>query len=101
MPNVWLQQVGAEKLENNPSIPEKEEQAVATEGKVIADYEQDIDYEPERSDPEIKLSKHEGEGENSDEKYVKMELPCQETMWERSINHKVAQQILCTLSMRI
>ena len=51
---AWSQPEDAEETETNLSVPQQEEQADATEGKVIADYGLDVDYEPEWSDPEIK-----------------------------------------------
>ena len=35
-----------------PSVPQQEGQTNAIVGKVIADYELDVDYEPEGSDPD-------------------------------------------------
>ena len=37
--------------EINPRFPQQEEWADTIEGRVIADYKLDIDYEPEGSDP--------------------------------------------------
>ena len=68
---AWLQQEGAEDPQTKPSVPWQEEQPEATEGKVIADYDLDVDYESEGSDPEIKPVDE--EDENSDTEYVKME----------------------------
>ena len=39
------QQEVAEESETNPSVPQQEEQPDSTEGKVIADYDPDLDYE--------------------------------------------------------
>ena len=50
-----------------------EQPADATCGEVIVNYDPDIDYEPEGSDPNIKAVHK--EEENSDAEYVKMELP--------------------------
>ena len=47
----------------------------------------------EGSDPEIETVNHEGMEENSNAEYVKMELPHQWTMWQRTMKWKVAKQI--------
>ena len=62
-------QEGAEEPETNPSVPQKEEQRDAREGKVTAVYDPNADYEPETSDPDN------GGEENSDAKYAEMKLP--------------------------
>ena len=36
-----------EEPETNPSVPQQEEQSDTREGKVIADFNPDVDYEPE------------------------------------------------------
>ena len=41
---AWLQPESAEEIETNPSVPKKEEQPNATKGKVLVDYNPDIDY---------------------------------------------------------
>ena len=49
-PMPWSLQEGTEEPETNPSVPQQEKQPDAAEGKVIADYDQDISYEG----PELK-----------------------------------------------
>ena len=44
----------AEEPETNISVPQQEEHRDAREGDIIADYDLDIYYEPEGSQPEIK-----------------------------------------------
>ena len=44
---LWPQQEGAEEPESNWSVPKHEEQPDAAAGKVIADYNLGINYEPE------------------------------------------------------
>ena len=41
----WSQQQGAEEPETNTSVPQQEEQSDATEGKVIADNNPNVDCE--------------------------------------------------------
>ena len=41
-PTPWRQQGGTEKPKSNISVPQQEEQAGATEGKVVADYNPDL-----------------------------------------------------------
>ena len=65
---VQLQPEGAEEPQTNTSVPQHEEQADATKDKVIADYEQDVEYEPEGLGPVIKPDTR--EVENSDEEYA-------------------------------
>ena len=71
-PMPWPQQGCAEEPETNISVHQQEGQEDATQGEVIADYELDVDYKPEASDPDFEAV-HEEE-ENSDAEYVKMEL---------------------------
>ena len=72
-PTVHSQPEGAVESETNPSVPQWEEQADTIDGKVIADYEPEIDYEPEGSDPENGPDAQ-AEEENSNPEYAKMEL---------------------------
>ena len=66
------QQGGAEEPETNTNVHQQEEQTDAAEGEVIADYNLDVDYKPEGSEPEIKtVNKKE---KNSDVGYAKMKL---------------------------
>ena len=46
-------QRGTEEPETNVSIAQQQEQRDAREGKVIADYDLDVDYKSEGSDPDI------------------------------------------------
>ena len=70
---LQLQPEGTEEPQTNISIPQQERQLDAAEGKVVADYELDINYQSEGWDPEIEAV-HDKE-ENSDAEYAKMELP--------------------------
>ena len=63
----WPQQGGAEELESNSSVPQ------AKGGKVIADYDPDVDYNPEGSDPDVEAVNE--EEKNFDAEYAKMKLP--------------------------
>ena len=67
----WLQQGGTDEPEMNISFPQQQEQAYAKRGEAIADYDLDVDYKPDESDPEIKA--FDEEEKNSDADYVKME----------------------------
>ena len=51
----------------------------------------DKNYETEGSDPKIKSVNHVDEEINSNADYAKMELPCQGTMFQRSMNHQVVE----------
>ena len=62
-PTMQSLQRGAGELETNCSVPQQEEQTDGTGGKVIADYDSNVDYEPEGSDP--KIDKVDEEVENS------------------------------------
>ena len=68
-----LQQGGTEEPETNPSLPQQEEQPDATECKLVADYNLDVDYEPEGSVSYIKAVDE--EEANSNAEYAKIELP--------------------------
>ena len=69
----WSEQEGAGEPETTVSVPQQGGEAEATRGKAIADYDLDIEYKPEGSDPDIKAADE--EEENSDAEYAKMELP--------------------------
>ena len=71
-PTPCPQQGGTEEPETNISVPNKR-QSDTTGGKVIADYDLDVDYKPERSDPVIEAVDE--EEEISDVEYGKMRLP--------------------------
>ena len=77
--------------ETNVSASQQKGEADTTRGKAIADYNPDIDYQPEGSDPEIEAVNE--DEENSDAKYVKMELPQARTLHQRTINLKVTERI--------
>ena len=49
-------QGGTDETETNPSVPEQEVHRDTREGKVITDYNPDVDYKPEWSDPDIKAA---------------------------------------------
>ena len=84
-------QGGAEEPETNPSVPQQEEHRDAKDGKVIADYDPDMDYRPERSDSDIKaIDEEEG---NSVAEYAKMELSQDGTLCQRTMDCKVAELI--------
>ena len=69
----WSQQGGTEESETNVSVSQQGGQADTTRGKAVTDYDLDIDYKTEGSDPDIKPVNE--EKENSDAEYAKMELP--------------------------
>ena len=60
------------RAETNPNVSKQKEWTDVTEGKVIVDYELDLDYKQGGLDPEIEPVDHEGEEENSNEQYSKM-----------------------------
>ena len=59
--------------------------------KVIADYDPDINYEPEESDPDIKAVNE--EEENSEAEFAKIDLPQIRTVHQMSMNHKISERI--------
>ena len=89
-PRPWLQQKDIEEPETNSSVPQHEEQIDAAECEVLADYNSDINYKPEGSDPDIDAVHK--EEENSYAEYVKMKLQVG-TLHQRTINCKVAERI--------
>ena len=87
-PTARLQPKGTEETETNTSVPQEEEQADATESKVIANYKLEVDYKPERSNPEIKPVNHVEEGMmHSDTEYAKMEI-FHEGTFKQHITHQ-------------
>ena len=86
-PTAWSQPEGAEGPETNAIIPQQEYQPDTTEGKVIADYGLDIEYEG--SEPKNEPDVQEEKEENSDAEYVNMEVPCDETFCQRMMPHNV------------
>ena len=65
--------MGTEKPVTNVSVAQQEEHRDVREGKAVTDYDPDVDYEPDGSDPYIKAINE--EEVHSDAEYVKMELP--------------------------
>ena len=59
----WSQQGGRDESEVNLSVPQQEMQAVTTRSKALADYDLEVNYKSEGTDPEIKAVNEE---ENSD-----------------------------------
>ena len=57
----------------------------------MADYDLDVDYEPEKADPDIKLVNE--EEKDSDAEYAKMDLPLVGTLCHRMMNHKCCRRI--------
>ena len=82
-PTPRSQQEGAEEPERDP---QQGEQPDTTEGKDIADYNPDIDYEG--SEPKVEPDTKEQREDDPDAAYMKMEMPrngilCQRMMpWE-------------------
>ena len=91
-PKAWLQPEGAEETQKNINVPWQEESSDAAEDESITDYELDVDYKPEGSDPEIKADAQEEE-RNFNAEHIKMELPQQGTLHQRPLNHRVAEKI--------
>ena len=75
---------GCPKLDHNLNVPQQEEQSDAIDGKVLADCKPDIDNEPEGSDPLIELVDYIEEDPYTE--YLKMEIPCQGTVHQRSMS---------------
>ena len=50
----WLHQKRTAEPETNVSVPKKGGQADTTSCKGVADYDQDVDYEPKGSNPDSK-----------------------------------------------
>ena len=64
-PTAWSQQEGIEEPDTNPSVSQQEEHPYATKGKVIADYDPDVDSEG--SEPMNDPDGQEKKVESSDE----------------------------------
>ena len=63
----------AKEPETNPSVPQQEEHPDATEGKVMVDYNPNIDYY--LSEPRNEPVAQEEKEENSDAEHGNMEIP--------------------------
>ena len=91
---AWLQPEGKEEPETNPTVSQHEVQSDTTEGKVIADYNSDVNYEG--SEPEDEpVAQEEKEG-NSDAEYANMEISYAGTFCQRMMplnNMWMIQQI--------
>ena len=72
--------------------PQQEEQSDPAEGKVIADYGPDVDYEG--SEPEVEPDAQEQREVNSDTEYAKMKLPRDETLCQRMMPWEMYMGIL-------
>ena len=78
MPDIRSQQ----EVEKEPDIdPQQEGQLDATEGKDIADYDQDIVYEA--SEPKVELVAQVKREVDTNAEYVKMEIPHGGTLRQR------------------
>ena len=73
-PTAQLQPEGIEKPVIYPSVPWQEEQSDAKKGKIVADYNLDVDYTG--SEPKNELVTQEEKEENSDTVYMNMKIPC-------------------------
>ena len=86
-PTARLQLEDDEEPETNPSVPHQEVQPDAAGGKVIADYNLDIDYEG--SEPKNEPVAQEEKEENSNAEYENMEIPQARTFYQRMMPHDV------------
>ena len=71
---AWLQPDGTIEPKNSTSFLQLKEQEDVKNSKVIVDYEQNVDYEPEGADPNDKPVTREEEEEHSNADFAKMEL---------------------------
>ena len=88
-PTPWPQE-GADEPETNVSVARQGGQRGAREGKEIANYDPDVDYKSEGSDPDIEAVNE--EEENSETEYAKMDLPQDRTLPERTIIPKLQKE---------
>ena len=77
-PTARSQQEGTEEPERDP---QQEDQLDATEGKDIADYNLDIDYEV--SEPKVKQSAQKQMEVDPDAEYAEIEIPQDGTLCQR------------------
>ena len=87
----WSQQEVAGQPETNVSVPQQGGQTDASRDGEVADYDLDVDYKPEGSEPDIKAVNE--EEENSNAEYVKMELHSCGTLCQMTVDHKVVERI--------
>ena len=87
----WSWQGGAEKPESNSSVPQQEGHTDTTGGKAVADYDPDIDYQPEGSDPQIEAVNK--EEEISDAVHGKMRQPQDMTLHQMTIDCNIMKRI--------
>ena len=83
------QQEGAEEPERDP---QQGEQLDATEGKEMADYNLDVDYE--RSELEVEPDTQEQREVDPDAKYAKLEMPQNGTLCQRMMPQDVYMGIM-------
>ena len=88
-PTPWPPE-GTGEPETNVSVPQKGRQIDAKEGKSAADYDPDVDYESEGSNPDIEAVNE--KEENSDAEHAKLELRQARTLCQSTMNCKVAKR---------
>ena len=82
-----MQPEGVEKPENIPSDPQQEEHPDTAEGKVIACFNLNVNYEG--SEPKNETVAQEENEEHSDAEYEKMEIHHAGTFCQRMMHHNV------------
>ena len=90
-PISWPQQEDTEELETNHIVPQQEEQLDAAEGKVIADYDLDIDYEG--SEPKNEPVTQEEKDKDPNAECASMKILCTGTFCQRMILCNVLKSI--------
>ena len=90
-PTAWLKLNDKEEPATNPSVPQQDVQPDAAEGKVIADYDPNVNYEG--SEHENEIVGQEEEEKNSNAEYVNMKIPQAGTFHQRMMPCNVMQRI--------
>ena len=85
---------GTEESQTNPSVPQQEEQADATEAEVRADYELNIYYE--ETGPKNEQDAQKEKEENYDAKYENGGTSFQDTLSEEDTLQCLAENPACT-----
>ena len=88
-PTTRLQQEGAEDPDRDP---QQDDQSVTAEGKDIADYDPNVDYEG--SEPKVESDAQVEREVNSDAEHEKMVIPCSGTLHQKMMSWEQYKRIL-------
>ena len=91
-PTTWLQLEGKDELEKILNAPQQEDHPDTAEGRDIADYDPDVDFEG--SELKVEPVAQEQREVDPDVEYAKMEIPRNGTLCQRMMPWDVYMGIL-------